>query len=81
VADCPYPVEANFFTTMLKEQADEWGGPYPFIDVASVRFAAGLAPLETCERLPTELPAHDPLADARQSARLFFEALLAIKTK
>ena len=36
---------------------------------------AGMDPMATYDRLPAELPRHDPLADARQSARLLVEAL------
>jgi hypothetical protein len=91
-ADCPWPVEARFLAgavddarpivrggQSLAEGPRDWEGPYPFIDVASVRLAAGLDPLGTEERLPSELPIHDPLADARQSARLFIEALNAVR--
>lgn len=76
-ADCPWPVEARFLCACVDEQptAREWQGPYPLIDVASVRLAAGLDPLASGERLPFELPVHDPEADARQSARLLLEAL------
>jgi len=76
VADCPWPVEAGFLCQCIRDDPDRyWGGPYPFIDVASVRLAVGLDPLETCERNPEELPVHDPLCDAMQSARLLIEAL------
>jgi hypothetical protein len=80
-ADCPWPVEARFLAACVDDdpEARRWGGPYPFIDVASVRLAAGLDPLGTEERLPSELPIHDPLADARQSARLLIEALKAVR--
>jgi hypothetical protein len=76
-ADCPWPVEARFLIACIDDDpiAREWRGPYPLIDVASVRLAAGLDPLGTADRLPDELPAHDPLRDARQSARLLIEAL------
>jgi hypothetical protein len=57
----------------------EWEGPYPLIDVASVRLAAGLDPLAEVDRRPDELPAHDPLCDARQSARLLVEALAVLR--
>jgi hypothetical protein len=50
-------------------------GPYPLVDVASVRLAAGLDPLGAYDRTAGELPVHNPLADARQSARLLLEAL------
>jgi hypothetical protein len=76
-ADCPWPVEARFLIACIDDDpvAREWQGPYPLIDVASVRLAAGLDPLGTADRLPDEMPAHDPLKDARQSARLLIEAL------
>lgn len=86
-ADCPWPVEARFLAAcvddtrpvlrgvVMAESTREWDGPYPLIDVASVRLAAGLDPLGSEHRLPAEMPAHDPLADARQSARLLVEAL------
>lgn len=81
VADCPWPVEARFLADCVDDNVDEreWEGPYPLIDVASVMLAAGRDPLATHERRPSELPAHDPLADARQSARLLIEALNAMK--
>ena len=77
VADCAWPVEARFLARCVDDsrEARFWEGPYPLHDLASIRLAAGLDPLGTCERLPDELPAHDPLADARQSARLLIEAL------
>lgn len=76
-ADCPWPVESRFLRQcVLDDFPDrEWLGPYPLIDIASVRFAAGLDPLGTTSRLEDELPVHHPLADARQSARLLLEAL------
>jgi hypothetical protein len=76
-ADCAWPVEARFLrecvTDALAER--EWEGPYPLHDIATLMLAAGRDPLGHYERLPHELPAHDPLADARQSARLLIECL------
>jgi hypothetical protein len=82
-ADVPWPVEARFLTDCVRDQLGirAWNGPYPLIDIASVRFAAGLDPIGTEERLPREEPAHDPLADARQSARLLVEALHTLSVK
>jgi hypothetical protein len=76
-ADCAWPVEARFLAACVDDDpaAREWQGPYPLVDVSSVRMAAGLDPLGTVERMPDELPTHDPLCDARQSARLLVEAL------
>lgn len=76
-ADCAWPVEARFLAACVDDdpKARGWAGPYPLHDVATLRVAAGLDPLATSGRLPNELPAHDPLADARQSARLLLEAL------
>lgn len=77
VADCAWPVEARFLAACVDDgdATRTWDGPYPLHDVATARFIAGFDPLATVERLPCELPQHDPLADARQSARLWIEAL------
>lgn len=76
-ADCAWPVEARFLAACVDDgpAARTWEGPYPLVDVASVRLAAGFDPLATVDRLLAELPVHDPLADARQSARLLIAAL------
>lgn len=76
-ADCAWPVEARFLADCVDDDPERRTseGPYPLLDVATLRLAAGFDPLATVERLPAELPAHDPLADARQSARLVIEAL------
>ena len=37
-------------------------------------------PMATNERMPDELPAHHPLMDARQSARLLVDALAPVTT-
>jgi hypothetical protein len=79
VADCAWPVEARFLAACVDDdrEARKWAGPYPLHDVATARLAAGLDPLASEERRPGEEPKHCPLADARQSARLFLEALSA----
>lgn len=75
-ADVPWPVEARFMAACVDhDEADRGLMPYPMVDVASVRLAAGLDPLDTSPRLEGETPAHNPLADARQSARLLVDAL------
>lgn len=81
VADCAWPVEARFLAACVDDQPTEreWQGPYPLHDVATARLAAGFDPLATVDRLPHELPEHNPLADARQSARLWVEALAALR--
>jgi hypothetical protein len=77
VADCCWPVEARFLAACVDDHPNEreWQGPYPLHDVATARLAAGYDPLETCHRLKDEEPAHHPLCDARQSARLYVDAL------
>lgn len=76
-AECGWPVEANFLSSCIyqREEARKFAGPYPCHEIASFMLAAGMDPMATYDRLPSELPKHDPLADARQSARLLFEAL------
>lgn len=75
-ADCAWPVEANFLAACVADDPTKrnWEGPYPLHDVATLLRAAGLDPLATYPRLPSEEPAHNPLADARQSAHLLLEA-------
>lgn len=74
VADCPYPVELRFLEDCIKDDSDrEWYAPYPLIDVGTIILGKGKDPLANFDRLPEELPKHNPLADALQSARLFLE--------
>lgn len=77
VADCGWPVEARFLAQCVDDAGPlrAWEGPYPLHDLASVMLAKGHDPLATRERLSNELPAHSPLADARQSARLLIACL------
>lgn len=77
VADCPWPVEARFLTECVREHG--MSGPYPLIDVGSVVLAKGGNPIATFDRKDNELPKHDPLADARQSARILIENLANIE--
>ena len=75
--ECIWPVEAGFVEACVKQEIQDrkWAGPYPFHDIASMMLAAGMDPMATYERLPAELPAHNPLGDARLSARLLAMAL------
>lgn len=80
VADCAWPVEARFLAACVDDQSSvrEWQGPYPLHELASFMVAAGMDPMATYERLPDE-PQHDPLGDAKQSARLLMMALARIR--
>ncbi len=76
VADCPFPVEAKFlFGVVVLRQLTMHDLPYPILDVASVLAAADQDPLGENKRKENELPAHNPVNDARQSARLLVETL------
>lgn len=79
-ADCPWPVESRFLAECMDAglAGSRWDGPYPILDVVSARMGAGETLAEVMapgERLPNELPAHNPLADCRQSMRLLLWAL------
>lgn len=75
VADCAWPVEARFLASCVDDDAQRtWEGPYPLHELASFMVAAGMDPMATYDRRSDE-PQHDPLGDARQSARLLVSAL------
>lgn len=80
--ECGWPVEAGFLSRCIRDYPEDrkWEGPYPMHDVASVMLAAGMDPMRNYPRTPSEMPPHNPLADARQSARLLSEALAKINT-
>lgn len=78
-ADVPWPVESEFLMQVICDDRSRiTKAPYPLIDVASIRLAAGLNPLVSERRFADELPVHNALADARQSARLLLESLKMI---
>lgn len=76
-ADHPFPVETEFLSGMWVERKisakADVPSPYPLFDYANFRAGRGLDPIETLPREESELPAHNPLADARQTARLIAE--------
>lgn len=81
-AECLWPVEARFLSDCIRDDAQRLDeAPYPVLEISSVMLAAGMDPLATYDRMPSEMPRHDPLADARQSARLLAMALDKIKTQ
>lgn len=74
VVDCGFPVETGFLHRVANEmQLTIQDSPYPVLDVASVLAGAGYDPLAELPREPTELPQHNPVNDARQSARILVQ--------
>jgi hypothetical protein len=82
-ADCAWPVEARFLAACVDDNPTtrQLAGPYPLHDLASLRLAAGFDSMATEDRLPHELPVHNPLADALQSARLLIETLSVLRER
>jgi hypothetical protein len=82
VADCAWPVEARFLAACVDDdpEARAWQGPYPLHELASFMAAAGMDPMATRERLADE-PQHDPLGDAKQSARLLMRAFAELRKR
>jgi hypothetical protein len=78
--ECGWPVEHRFLTQCIDDDTEsrKWEGPYPLHEISSIMLAAGMDPMATYDRLLSELPNHNPLADARQSARFLSEALKII---
>lgn len=79
--ECIWPVEAGFVARCIYQDKEKrnWEGPYPFYEIASFMAAAGMDPMATYEREASEKPAHEPLADARQSARLLATAIRTLE--
>lgn len=78
--DVGWPVESRFLCSCIDDDlARVHFAPYPILEISTLLLAAGMDPLENRDRLPNELPRHDPLKDARQSARLMFEAMKILK--
>ncbi len=77
IADCAFPVETNFLAACVNRHAARGLMPYPLIDISSMLLAQGFNPVGTHARLPDELPAHNPLNDARQTSRLYHDLLRA----
>lgn len=75
--ECGWPVEADFLHRCIhdKRSMRKWEGPYPLHEIATYMAASGMDPMMKYDRFPNELPIHNPLADARMSARLLAEAL------
>lgn len=77
-AETPFPVENLFLIDCVQEiPMRKKEAPYPLYDISSIMLSFGMDPMAEYDRFITELPKHNPLADARQSARLLMEALSA----
>jgi len=76
-ANCTWPVESNFLSACIADDPviRMWQGPYPLLDISTISIASGRRNYRREERLPNELPEHNPLMDVRQSARLLAEML------
>lgn len=76
IAHIPWPIEARFLWDA--HHADEFSGPYPLIDVASMLHQAGEDPRSVDDYLRARgipLPAgtpHHPLYDCRAAAAVYF---------
>lgn len=81
MVECGWPVEARLLCRMIDQSPAErwWDGPYPLHEIATVMLCAGLDPMDKWERLPNELPEHNPQGDARLSARINAAAFAKIR--
>lgn len=78
VADCFFPVETSFLGACIADDPNgrTWSGNmYPLFDLSTLLASRGFDPTATYSRLDGEKPNHNPLADARQSARILIELL------
>ena len=81
ISDCGTPVEAFLFRTAVnnKLQSRIFSAPYPLHELGTLLFATGQEPIGVYSRLENELPAHNPVNDARQSGRLWIECCQKLK--
>lgn len=72
-----WPCESNFLTECVNDLhfEREWNNPAPVHEIATVMKLAKMGSQHSYPDLPSELPTHNPLCDARKSARLLLEAL------
>lgn len=75
--DCGVPTEAYFLRKCVLDDFEnrKWASPYPLHDLGTLLLAHGQDLTSEYSRNSAELPKHNPLADARQSGRLFLEML------
>ena len=72
IGDCIYPVETNFMAKVFEDVVinDVSDSPYIY-DINLIQELNGIR----LPFLPSELPHHNPLNDAKQSARVFINAI------
>ena len=78
--DWGYPVETNFLEQCWKASYLQHCGidiPPPLHEIATLELAAGI--IGETPRLPSELPEHNPLNDARHSARKLVRAMARLR--
>lgn len=75
IADCGAPVEANFLRQCVLDDpvTRNFAAPYPLHELGTLLLIKGKDPIGYFSRLDSELPAHHPVCDARQSARIWRE--------
>ena len=80
-AECAWPVEGRFLCKIIDQNPHDFkfAGPYPLHEIASFMAAAGMDPMASYPYEEGETK-HDPLSDARQSARLLNQALAKLST-
>ena len=81
-ADSTWPVETNFLSACVHDVGTEayFTGPYPLIDIDAIATATGLLGKDELIRNENELPAHDPSADTRFSARRLITMLSKLES-
>jgi hypothetical protein len=83
-ADCTWPVESNFLSAAIAGRIEsdgepaKWLGPYPVIDISTLRMVTMQSKRSLPERDLALHPEHHPMADVRYSAKVLFNALLGM---
>ena len=79
IVDAGFPVETNSLSLCVADDFAnrQWAAPFPLHEVQTVQMLSGYT--AGAERRADELPEHNPLADARQSHRIWREARLLLE--
>lgn len=82
IADCSSPCESGFLRACIMDdfESRKWKAPFPLHEIGTALYLCGKNPQTYQERQVNELPIHNPVNDARQSARIWLDCKNYLQT-